>query len=165
MPIYLQQLSREAYCSALPLPLSTIRPPRLTREMEARRLRAPIDAPFGDLKAEVSSIESEFFAEEFAVKPNVKVHLDPHQLGHPLQAGIAALAIRPPPSSSSSSAGGDAAAGPGPSRFGEPGGILEGDLGPADPPRRHGRPKGSKSWPSASPRFQSALKRSGPRSA
>ena len=89
MPIYLRQLGREAYCSALPLPLSTIRPPRLTRETEARHPRAPIDAPFGELKAEVSSIELvEFFAEEFDVKPDVKVHLDRRQLGHPLQAGI-----------------------------------------------------------------------------
>ena len=105
----------------------------------------------------MSSIESvEFVAEEIVnVKPEVdlKIELDPRQL----RAGIAALAIRPPPSStsSSSSMGEPAAAAPGPSGHGEPWGIRpqshgripEGDLGPADPPRRRGRPKGSKTRP------------------
>ena len=60
-------MSREAYCSAPPLPSTAIRSPRLTRESEAARPRAPIRAPFGEeVKAEVSSIDSvEFVAEEF----------------------------------------------------------------------------------------------------
>ena len=115
----------------------------------------PIYAPFGEeVKAEVSSIESvEFIADKFNVKPDIKVALDPRQAGDPLQVGLPALVIRPPPSSSSSSTGKGAAAAPGPSRFADlwgirntsQGRIPEGDLGPADPPRRRGRPKGSKS--------------------
>ena len=101
------------------------------------------------------SIKSvEFVAEEFDdfnVKPVIKVELDPRQL----RAGIVALAIRPPPSSGSSSTGEPAAAAPGLSYHGEPWGIRpqshgripEGDLGPVDPPRTRGRPKGSKSQP------------------
>ena len=155
MPIYLRQLSREAYCSAPPLPSTAIRPPRLTQESEVVRPRASIYVPFGEVKAEVSSIESvEFVADEFDVKPDVKVPFYPRQLGDLLQAGLGALAIRPP-SSSSSSTGEGAATAPGPSRFQElwgiwhqsQGRIPEGDLGPADPPRRRGRPKGSKSRP------------------
>ena len=156
MQRYLKQLSREAYCSAPPLPSSTIRPPRLTREREAGRPRAPLDAPFGELKAKISSIESvEFVAEKFKLKPDIKIPVDPRQLDGPLQVGIAALAIRPPPLSSSSSAGEGPAAAAVPFRFQEPWGIRyqsqgripEGDLGPAHPPQKHRRPKGSKSRP------------------
>ena len=112
---------------------------------------------FGECKAEVSSIESVDFVadnfEDYKVKPDLKIPLDPRQSGNQLRVRIAALAIRPPPSSDSSSACKAAALGP--SRFGEPWGIRtqsracipEQDLGPADPPRRRGRPKGSKSRP------------------
>ena len=116
MPRYLKQLSREAYCLAPPLPSSTMRPPRLTR--------VPLDAPFGELKAEISSIESvEFVADEFDLKPEIKILVDPRQFDGPLQVGLAALAIRPPPSSSSSSAGKGPAAAAAPSQFQEPWGI------------------------------------------
>ena len=87
--------------------------------------------------------------EDYDVKPEVKVELDPRQL----RAGIAALAIRPPPSSASSSMGEPAAAAPGPLsqgwgvRVAGLSRIPEGGLGPADPPRRRGRPKGSKTRP------------------
>ena len=154
MPRYLKQLSREAYCSVPPLPLSTIRPPRLTRESEAGRPRAPLDAPFGELKAEISLIESvEFVADKFDFKPEVKIPVDPRQFDGLLRVGLAALAKRPPPSSSSSSAGKGPAAAASPSRFQEPWGIRhqnqgripKGDLGPADPPRKRGRPIGLKS--------------------
>ena len=148
MPKNFRQLDRDAYCSAPPLSTSSLRPPRLTREAEVRRPRAPII----ELKREeTSSIESEEFVvdEDFDVdvKP-VKIELDPRQL----RAGIAALAIRPPPSSVSSSTSGEAAAAaPGPSQWGVRSHALnripEGDLGPADPPRRRGRPKGSKTRP------------------
>ena len=93
------------------------------------------------------------------VKPDVPelkygIPFDPRQQSDPLQAGLAALAIRP--SSSSSSV--DEPSTTGPSRFTEPWGIRndsqgripEGDLGPADPPRKRGRPKGSKSRPRVS---------------
>ena len=96
-----------------------------------------------------SSIESAEFVqdEDFDVKPQIKIKVDPGQL----RAGIAALAIRPPPSPSSSTSGEAAAAAPGSSQRGVRSAALcripEGDLGPADPPRRRGRPKGSKTQP------------------
>ena len=121
----------------------------------------PVDrAPIGEFesKAEVSSIESvEYFADEVDdVKPVVKreIALDPRQFDDPLQASLAALAIRAPSSTSSAEEG--AAAAPGPSghhqepwglRWQSNGRIPQGDLGPADPPRKRGRPKGSKSRP------------------
>ena len=111
--------------------------PRLTRETEASRPRAPIDTRF-ECKAEISSIEPvEFVADDdYDVKLVVKIELDPRQL----RAGIAALAIRPP-SSASSGTGEPAAAAPGPSsqswgvRTAGLSRIPEGGLGPADPPR------------------------------
>ena len=134
MPKCLKQL-RDAYCSAPPLTTSTIRPPRLSRETEVRRPRAPLI----EVKREVgSSIESVEFVQDkdFDVKPAVKVEIDPRQL----RAGIAALAIAPPPASPSSSSN-DAGA-PGPSNWGirtaPLNRIPEGDLGPADPPRKRG---------------------------
>ena len=86
--------------------------------------------------------------EDFEVKPPVKVERDPRQV----RVGLAALAIRPPPSTASSSAFEDtAAAAPGPSNWGVQTAALAAiprrELGPADPPRRRGRPKGSKSRP------------------
>ena len=137
----LRQLPRDAYCWAPPLITSTLRPPRLSREAEVHHPRAPLVT---------SSIESEEFLidKDFGVdeKP-VKVELDPHQL----RAGIAALAIGPPQSSASSSSGEAVAAAPGPSRWGVRGfafsHIPGGELGPADPPGRRGRPKGSKTRP------------------
>ena len=80
-------------------------------------------------------------------KPPVKVEIDPRQL----RAGIATLSIRPPPSSASTSLGKATAAAPGPSRWGQRTEALcripDRSLGPADPPRGRGRPKGSKSRP------------------
>ena len=72
MPVYLKQLSREAYCSAPPLPSSNIRPPRLTQFLE--------------VKAEISSIESVEFGVEALdkiedIKPEVKIRLDPRKVG------------------------------------------------------------------------------------
>ena len=96
MPVYLQQLSREAYCSAPPLPSTSIRPPRLTRDSEANRPCEPLRAPIGEVKAEISSIESvEFVEEEDNVKPAVKfgIPFDAGQQTDPLQASLAALVI------------------------------------------------------------------------
>ena len=68
-----------------------------------------------------------------------------------MRAGIAALAIRPPPSEASSGSGDPAAAAPGPSNWGVRTQALcrvpGGGLGPADSPRKRGRPKGSKTRP------------------
>ena len=147
MPKNLRKLSRDAYCSAPPLSTSSLRPPRLTREGEVRRPRAPIITVNREVTSSIESVEfvvNEDF--DVDVKP-VKIELDPRQL----QAGIAALAIRPPPSSASSSSGEAAAAAPGPSNWCVRGKALGcipgGGLGPADPPRRRGRPKGSKTRP------------------
>ena len=100
------------------------------------------------MKAEISSIESvEFVKDEPEdIKPDVRrsIPWDPRQVGDPLQVGLAALAIRAPSSTSSAKEG--AAAAPGPSGHQEPWGlrwqsngrIPQGDLGPADPPRKRG---------------------------
>ena len=93
-----------------------------------------------------SEVESVEFVvdDEFTidVKPQPKVELDPRQL--------AALSIRPTPSSASTSSGKGAAA-PGPSQWAHRTAALcripSQSLGPADPPRGRGRPKGSKSRP------------------
>ena len=132
---------------APPLSTSSLRPPRISRKAEARRIRAPLIK----VKREVeSSIESAEFIvdEDFEVKHPVKVKLDPRQL----RAGIAALAIRPLPSVASSTTSSEAAAAAiGLSQWGVRSAALcrvpEGNLGPADPPRRRGRPKGSKTRP------------------
>ena len=130
-----QLVGRDTYCSAPPLPTTSLRPPRLSRNVEARRPRAPLVNTKREVTA--SSIESTEFVldDEFDVKPEIKVELDPRQL----RRGLAALAIRqPPPSSSTSSEA--AAAGPGPSQWGIRSAALsripEGDLGPADPAKR-----------------------------
>ena len=86
------------------------------------------------------------------IEEKLQIPFDPRQRDDPLQARIAALAISL--SSSSSIAEGPSTA-PGPFRYAEPWGLRgqrlshvpEGDLGPADLPRRRGRPKGSKSRP------------------
>ena len=148
MPNILKQLDRDAYCSAPQLSTSSLRPPRISREVEARRPRAPLV----EVKREVesSSESAEYIVDEdFDIKPPVKVEIDPRQL----RAGIAALAIRPPPSAASSSSEAAAAA-PGPSQWGIRSAAMcripVGILGQADPARRRGRPKGSKSRPRVS---------------
>ena len=113
MPVHLRQLSREAYCSAPPLPSFSIRPPRLTRDSEASRPHAPLRTPVGEVKAEISSIESVEFVEEEDVKPDIKfgIPFNPRQRDDPLQASLAALAIWPASSSSSVDEGTSAAPG------------------------------------------------------
>ena len=79
MPKIFKQLDRDAYCSAPPLSTTSLRPPRLSREVEARRPRTPLV----ETKREISSsIESAEFIvdEDFDVKPDVKVELGPRQI-------------------------------------------------------------------------------------
>ena len=113
MPVHLKQLCREAYCSAPPIPTSSLHPPRLTRETELCRSRAPLQTELF-VKREVSSIESvEFQVEEF--KPDVKLFgnpFDPRQRDNLLQASLAPLAIRPSSSSLSVDEGPPGAPGP-----------------------------------------------------
>ena len=83
------------------------------------------------------------------IKPVIPLNLC--QLDNPLQLQVAALKIEP----SSSVKDNKPQPALGPSRFAEQRGIRgahlchtpDRDLGPADPPRRRGRPKGSKSRP------------------
>ena len=103
MPKYLTQL-RDAYCLTPPISTSTLRPPHLSRDVEAKRPRAPLK----EVKREItgsSSVESVEFVldKDFEVKPP-KMELDPRQL----RREIAALAIAPPPASPSSSTSGEA---------------------------------------------------------
>ena len=82
---------------------------------------------------------------EVDAKPQVKVELDPRQL----RADVVALSLRPPSSSASTSSVEGGA--PGPSKWAHRTAALcripSKSLGPADPPRGRGRPKGSKSRP------------------
>ena len=143
-----KQLTRDAYCSAPPLSTTTLQPPRLSRDVEARRPRAPLTV----VKREIESSETEsveFVVDkkfEIDVKPRVGVELDPRQL----RAEVTALLLRPTPSSASTSSG-EGAAAPGPSKWSHRTAALccipSQSLGPADPPRGRGRPKGSKSRP------------------
>ena len=90
MPKVFKQLDRDAYCSAPPLSTTSLRPPRLTRETEARRPRTPLV----ETKREVtSSIESAEFVvdKDFDLKPDIKVELDPRQL----RRGLARQQRRP----------------------------------------------------------------------
>ena len=145
MPKIFKQLDRDAYCSAPPLSTTSLRPPQLSREVEARRPRTPLVESKREISSSIESVEF-IVDEEFDVKPEVKVELDPRQL----RRGLAALAICPP-STSLSTSGEAAAAAPGPSQWGVRTQALNripgGDLGPADPVRRRGRPKGSKTRP------------------
>ena len=143
-----KRLTWDAYCSAPPIPTISIRPPRLTRDQEARRPRAPLVT----IKREVteSSIESVEFVVDNDIKdekPPIKVECDPRQV----RAGVAALSIRQAQSSASTSSGEAAAAAPGPSQWAQRTQALcripDQSLGPANAPRGRGRPKGSKSRP------------------
>ena len=151
--LIIKQLNREAYCSAPPV-MIYLRPPCLTRNAEARRPRAPLQTPeLKDVKAEISLIES--IEDAPNCKPDIAfdckpyIMFDPQQQSDPLQVSVAALAI------SSSIDEKSTAAAQGPSRFAERWGIRgqhlchvpDGNMGPADPPRHRGSPKGSKSRP------------------
>ena len=137
-----KQLQRDAYCSAPPLSTSSLRPPRISREQEARRPRVPLVV----VKREVekSSIKSIKFFVDYDyedVKPPIKVEVDPRQL----RAGVASLTIRPPQSSASTSSSEVAAAAPGPSRWVHRTEALcripAQSLGPADPPEAEAGPR------------------------
>ena len=152
MPIYHGKLTlRDAYCSAPPL-TSSFRPPRLSRAEEARRPRAPLQRPVKQEVRESEADSVEFAFDEDIERPvkqeqPVKIKQDPRQL----TLRIAAIQIRQPASSASTSSG----EAPGPSGSGSGTAyrtkglcqVLSSQLGPADPPRGKGRPKGSKSRP------------------
>ena len=159
-----KQLTRDAYCLAPPLKTTTIRPPRLSRDAEVRRPRAPLRP----VKREVDSSEIdsvEFVIDnadedvKLAARP-VKIEQDPRQV----RLGLAAISIRPPPSSACTSWE-EAAAAPGPSQCARWTQALcripDKGLGPADPPRGRGRPKGSKSRPRIIFRLSTPPKRAG----
>ena len=109
---------------------------------EARRPRAPLR----EVKREVRESEPDsarYAVDEVDVKPDIrpKIERDPRQL----TSRVAAIAIRQPPSAASS----EEAQRPGTSnhRTQPLCSVPSARLGPADPPRRPGRPKGSKSRP------------------
>ena len=125
-----KQLQRDAYCSAPPLSTTTLRPPRISRDMEVRRPRAPLVVVKREIdSSEVESVEF-VVDDEFAIdlKPQLKV--DPRQL--------AAISIRSTPSSASTSSG-EGAAAPGPSQWAHRTAALcripSQSFGPADSPR------------------------------
>ena len=57
MPNILKQLDRDAYCSVPPLSTSTLRPPRISREVEARRPRAPLIKVKREVESSIKSAE------------------------------------------------------------------------------------------------------------
>ena len=153
MPMSSKLALCDAYCSAPPL-TSSFRPPRLSRAEEARRPRAPLRVVKREVReSEPDSVE---FAvdvnDEVDVKPDIRVKIerDPRHL----TARVAAITIRQPPSSASSEE---------PQRPTTASyrtqplcGVPSARLGPADPPRRPGRPKGSKSRPRIAARTTTA---------
>ena len=134
---------RDAYCSAPPIE-SSFRPPRLSRETEAVRPRAPLRPIKREVReSEASSVEFVLDDTDVAVKVEapVKLEEDPRQLC----ARLAAVSIRPVPAAPSSSS--EDIAGPSGTAYHMQAlrRIPSSQLGPADPPRGRGRPKGSKS--------------------
>ena len=161
-----------SYCSAPPLATSSclLLPPCLTRAQEARRPRAPLR----DVKREVRESEPDSAEcmvnaadEEVDVKPDVKpkVAQDPRQL----TARVAAITIRQPHSAASEEEAQKLVpsdTGPANYRTQPLCSVPSARLGPADPPQRPGRPKGSKSRPriaavttTATPPVRGAAKR------
>ena len=141
-------LRDSSYCSVPPLTTSShvLLPPRLSRTEEARR------PPLRAIKAEVRESEPE--SVEFVVDEEddkrpvkqevpIKIEPDPRQI----TARVAALAIRQPTSTASTSS--EEAQGPSGIDYRTQPlcHVPSGRLGPADLPRRPGRPKGSKSRP------------------
>ena len=134
-----------SYCSAPPLATSSriLLPPRPTRAEEARRPHAPLRAVKAEVReSEAESVEFVFEDEEEEKAEDVKpkIELDPRQLS----ARVAAISIRQPSSAASASSGEER---DGSFRTQPPCRVPPSQLGPADPPRRPGRPKGSKSRP------------------
>ena len=131
-----------SYCSAPPLATSSriLLPPRPTRAEEARRPRTPLRAVKAEVReSETDSVEFVFEDEEEEkpegdVKP--RIELDPRQLS----ARVAAISIRQPESAASTFSGEERNC---LFRMQPPCRVPPSQLGPADPPRRPGRPKGA----------------------
>ena len=107
-----KQLEWDAYCSAPPLKTLTLRPPRISRDAEARRPRAPLRPVKREVySSEVESVKFIVNDNDEDVKPaaTVKIEVDPRQL----RVGLAANSLRPPPSSAWTSS----EEAPGPSRY------------------------------------------------
>ena len=155
MPQFLSAMAsidHDSFCSAPPL----ILPPRASRAQETRRPRNPI------WEGKREARESEYGisqADAIDVKPEVEAKqelaLDPRQL----TVRVAAVAIRPAGALTASSPEAqrhplpsfrarmaDVAIRPAPPPQ-DPFHVPAAGLGPGDPPRRPGRPKGSKSRP------------------
>ena len=135
-----------SYCSAPPLATSShlLLSPRLTRAKEARRKRAPLR----EVKREVWESEADLAeyavdaSDESDIKPDIKpvIERNPRQL----TACVAAIAIRRLPSAVS-----EEAQRPSTSNYRTQPlcSVPSARLGPADLPRRPGRPKVAKSRP------------------
>ena len=153
MPMSSKLALRDAYCSVPPL-TSSFRPPRLSRAEEARRPRAPLTRP---VKQEVRESEADSvelvideeierpIKQERPVKREQPVKIEPDR--RQITFGIAAIAIWQPASSASTSL--EEAPGPSGTAYRTQAlcKIPSSQLGPADPPRGRGRPKGSKNRP------------------
>ena len=135
----------DSYCSAPPL-TTTSRLLLQTCPKRAEEARCQ-SAPLRVVEAEVteSSVEGsiDFAIDAEDIKPDVKIEADPSQW----ITRVAAISIRQASSAVSTSS--EEAQAPSTSSFRTQPlcRVPPGQLGPADPPRRPGRPKGSKSRP------------------
>ena len=102
MPMPKQLQLRDAYCSAPPLRTSTLRPPRLSRDEESRRPRAPLRPVKREVResSEVDSVKYFIDDSDAEVKPAVRPVKE--EAGG-IRVGLAAISLRPPPSSASTS--------------------------------------------------------------
>ena len=136
----------ESNCSAPPL-LSSFRPPCLSREAEAvLRPRAPLRPTKREVRESEASL-AEFVLDDADAKVKVEAPVIVAQDPCQLCVRLAAVRIEPPAPSASSSS--EDITGPSGTayRMQVIRRIRSGQLGPADPPRGRGRPKGSKSRP------------------
>ena len=73
-----KQLERDAYCPAPPLSTTTLRPPQISPEVEARRPPAPLILVKREIESsEVESVEFIVDDSEEDIKPQVKIEVDP----------------------------------------------------------------------------------------
>ena len=73
-------LQHNAYCSAPPLE-SSLRPPRLSRNVEASRPCAPLRPPKREVReSEASSVEFVLEEEDVKIKAPASIERDPRQL-------------------------------------------------------------------------------------
>ena len=138
---------RDSHCSAPPLQ-STFHPPRLSRDAEAvLRPRTPLRPTKQEVRESETTSSVEFGLDTDDVKVKVEEPIEVAEDPGLLCAGLAAVQIaRPAPTASAPF---EEVAGPSGTAYRTQAlrRIPSAQLGPADPPRGRGRPKGLKNRP------------------